>query len=175
MGQRGFGSRPISCVSAPRGVERACGTIQATRSGVVLLQRAYEACSRVRPTATIRTRSVSRDRRSGGFASCSSGPRPPSVYELSRGEPAECRHPVQLFSEGEPLRRYRELARVSVTCPLLAPRACEEKLLARACDLGANAVLIRRSNTTSPAMFRRTKTGREALLVDEAVAVRYER
>jgi hypothetical protein len=57
------------------------------------------------------------------------------------------------------------LAAISVTCPYVSAATCERSLLARGCELAADAVVVRRSNVI----------GRKATpqLAEEAIAIRF--
>jgi hypothetical protein len=70
----------------------------------------------------------------------------PVVYfeEVSDTKAApRCRHPVPFVSaDATPLHAYRVLSRTSATCAPLAPHDCDDTLQARACALGADAVVL---------------------------------
>jgi hypothetical protein len=69
---------------------------------------------------------------------------PNDAYEQTRGAP--CEPPVELLrSESEARRPYRDVASLSASCYPGAPRLCENRLLARACELKADAVILRPS------------------------------
>jgi hypothetical protein len=107
---------------------------------------------------------------------CAASPGPTSVYDLGEPSRSECPHRVLLLSVAELARPYRELARLSATCRALSPRACEQTLLWRGCVLGADAVVMQRSSTVTPNQnaLPSTKRGNEGLLVEDAIAVRYD-
>jgi hypothetical protein len=61
---------------------------------------------------------------------------------VARPVPA-CEHPVELLEPGTAtLRPHRSIASLSATCSPGTPRVCKQSLLRRACDLGADALLI---------------------------------
>ena len=120
-----------------------------------LCQHAWACCSLFVAWATI---------------ACSATPAPAPSYRLSGPEQSECPRPVQLLSPAEVSGPYRELSRLSVTCPYLVPNACERKLLARGCELGADAILLTRSNLERSKELGRNK----GQLADEAVAIRFQ-
>ena len=78
-----------------------------------------------------------------GCATASRTP-PAEPYRLSRPE-VTCPHPVELLTLAQASRpAYRELARLSATCPKLSPTTCEQFLLARGCEVGADAIVVQR-------------------------------
>ena len=60
-----------------------------------------------------------------------------------------CPRPVRLI-EGEDAYQgtYREITRISVACQYRAPLTCDEALLARGCELGADAVWVKQTSST---------------------------
>ena len=101
---------------------------------------------------------------------CSSPPAPAPSYRLSGPEQSSCLHPVRLLTFAQVPGSYRELSSLSVTCPYLFPNACERELLARGCELGADAVVLTRSNLQRAKILGSNK----AELADEAVAIRLQ-
>jgi hypothetical protein len=71
---------------------------------------------------------------------------------------------VQLLSVPPP-EAFEQLASLSVTCPYPSPNTCDRRLLAKACDLGANAVVVQRSNVIG-------RKGKPEL-AEEAIAIRF--
>lgn len=95
------------------------------------------------------------------------GAQPPPPYGSSRAEPA-CLHPIELLTLSQASRpAYRELAHLSVTCPKLAPTTCEQSLLARGCELGADAIVVQRQVAV------RSNTKYVPQIAEEALAVRF--
>jgi hypothetical protein len=88
------------------------------------------------------------------------------VYDTVDPPPLTC-HALLLDSTqvGQP---YRKVALLQVRCSKLQPSRCEQLLRQRACDLGADAVLIEPNDKapTRPSGIQMTQ---------EAVAVRYEK
>jgi len=69
---------------------------------------------------------------------------PHDSYQQTRA--VTCDPPVELLrSESEARRPYREVASLSASCYPGAPKLCENRLLARACELQASAVILRPS------------------------------
>lgn len=102
-------------------------------------------------------------------SACASTPAPAPGYRLSGPEQSSCPHSLRLLSTAELPAPYRELSRISVTCPYLVPNACEQKLLDRGCALGADAVVLTRS------YLQRLHPGRDkGERADEAVAIRFQ-
>ncbi len=81
--------------------------------------------------------------------SCHSQPaQPRSLYRLSSVEAPPCAHRVTLLTAAQMAAdEYRELAHLSATCPPISPTTCERVLLARACDIGADTVVITQTTT----------------------------
>ena len=104
-------------------------------------------------------------------AGCASTSQSAAPYRLSEPEPVTCLHPVSLLSESQASRpQYREVARLSATCFSMAPTRCEQTLLARACELGADAIIIQRE-TALDRGARRAKNAPQ--MAEEAIAVRF--
>ena len=113
----------------------------------------------------------------GGVA-CAPSPPPAPPYRLGDNASSECPRSVQLFTPEQVARPYRELSEISATCPYVSPTTCDRILLARGCDLGADAVVILKTSTlgTSAAgatSARRSLGGPSARLVEEARLVRW--
>jgi uncharacterized protein YbjQ (UPF0145 family) len=66
---------------------------------------------------------------------------PPEFVQRTKPEPS-CDHVVELVQSGATDRPYDEVSRISVTCHPSAQEICERRLRARACTLGADAVLL---------------------------------
>ena len=99
---------------------------------------------------------------------CSSTPQPAPSYRLSGPEQSSCPRSVQLLTLAQVPGSYREVSRLSVTCPYLLPNGCERRLLARGCELGADAIVLTRSN------LQRSDGKNKGYLADEAVAIRFQ-
>jgi hypothetical protein len=68
---------------------------------------------------------------------------PGDFYVVAQTSDPPCGSPVELVrADSAPSRPFRELARVSASCSPGAPRLCERRLLVRACELKADAVLM---------------------------------
>ncbi|MEO8903575.1 MAG: hypothetical protein ABI627_18805 [Polyangiaceae bacterium] len=80
-----------------------------------------------------------------GSVSCAATPHQGGLYRVGVAEPDECSHVVHLLTAEQVPSAYRELAQVSATCPYVSPRTCERILLSRACELDADAVVIRQT------------------------------
>jgi len=100
---------------------------------------------------------------------CTTSAAQESLYDTKDPRPLGC-HALLLDSSqvGGP---YRQLAKLSATCSKLQRSRCEQLLLARACELGADAVLIESSEAPPPLHTIRRS---EMRVTEEAVAVRYE-
>ena len=104
----------------------------------------------------------------GFVASGCMGAQPPPPYGLHQAE-SGCRHPVELLTMSQASRpAYRELERLSVTCPKLVPTKCEQLLLARGCVLGADAIVVQRE-----VPITRGRLKYIAQMAEEAIAVRF--
>ncbi len=69
-------------------------------------------------------------------------PAPTEVFQSLRREEPSCHRPVALLPANEPTgRKFREIARVSVTCYPGALSLCDRRLREAACRLGADAVI----------------------------------
>ena len=100
-------------------------------------------------------------------AGCASTTQPEGPYRLIQPEPVSCLHPVSVLSAAQASRpAYREVARMSATCPGIAPTQCEQTLLARACELGADAIIIQREQPIA-------RTKYTSRMAEEAIAVRF--
>ena len=99
---------------------------------------------------------------------CSSTPEPAPGYRLSGPEQSSCPRSVQLLTLAQVPGSYREVSRLSVTCPYLVPNGCERRLLARGCELGADAIVLTRSK------LQRSPGPNKIDLADEAVAIRFQ-
>ncbi|MES1183347.1 MAG: hypothetical protein ABUL60_06000 [Myxococcales bacterium] len=112
-----------------------------------------------------------------GALGCASNSASHAAYDLGPPPQSACLHRVESLSAAELTRPYVELARLSATCPQLSPRVCEETLLKRGCDLGADAVVTDASRLLSPQPgtlpVARGRTT-QALLAQEARAIRYQ-
>ena len=98
-----------------------------------------------------------------GVAACQQE-RAHSYLHLSHPAPPRCAHHVVLIRPDEPvLKTYRELASISVTCGALAPEDCDMSLLARGCDLGADAVWVKSSSYVAGARHGRSSESGVAL------------
>lgn len=98
--------------------------------------------------------------------SACSGERAHGLYHLSSAPPPSCARPVRLVrGEAAIDDSYRELASISATCGDVAPTDCENTLLARACELGADAVWIKNTSYVGPKRHPR--------LTEEGVAVAF--
>jgi hypothetical protein len=70
-------------------------------------------------------------------------PAPRDAYEQVTGSRPSCEPMVELLrSAAQTPRPYRELASLSATCSPGARELCERRLLERACQLRANAVIL---------------------------------
>jgi len=99
---------------------------------------------------------------------CSSAPQPAPSYRLSGPEQSSCPRSVQILTFAQVPGSYREVSRLSVTCPYLLPNGCERRLLARGCELGADAIVLTRSKLQG-------SPGKNKVdLADEAVAIRFQ-
>jgi len=78
-----------------------------------------------------------------GGVSCAATPHQGGLYRLGVAESDNCSHAVHLITAEQMPSTSRELAQVSATCPYVYPRTCERILLSRACELLADAVVIR--------------------------------
>lgn len=105
---------------------------------------------------------------------CASNSVSRGAYDFAPPE-SECLHSVELLSAAQLTRPYLELASLSATCPSLSPRACAQTLLARGCELHADAVVIDASSVLAPRTQFLPPRGRtnRALLAEEARAIRY--
>ncbi len=100
-------------------------------------------------------------------AGCASTTQPAAPYRLSEPEPVSCLHPVSVLTAAQASRpAYHEVARLSATCPGIAPTQCERTLLARACDLGADAIIVQRELPIA-------RTKYTSRMAEEAIAVRF--
>jgi len=107
---------------------------------------------------------------------CTSNPRSVGAYDWGTSPRSDCPHRVELLWTTELTRPYRELARLSATCPKLSPRVCEQTLLERGCELDADAVVIDASTMLAPDAHPPSDShqrGTRALLSQEARAIRY--
>ncbi len=67
----------------------------------------------------------------------------PDSYRQATAPPVDCEPMVELLRSAAEVRRpYRQVADLSATCYPGAPRVCEQRLLARACQLHATAVVL---------------------------------
>ncbi|MDB4990617.1 MAG: hypothetical protein JWN04_5795 [Myxococcaceae bacterium] len=67
---------------------------------------------------------------------------PGDAYALLKQD-KPCKHQVSvLHSATQAVRRYREVASISASCSPGAPRVCEQRLRARACELEADALIL---------------------------------
>jgi hypothetical protein len=65
-------------------------------------------------------------------------------YAQATSKPPACQPMVELLrSEGEARRPYREVANLSANCYPGTPQVCERRLLDRACELKADAVILK--------------------------------
>ena len=80
-----------------------------------------------------------------GGVSCAATPHQGGLYRAGVAESNDCSHVVHLLTAEQMPSAYRELAQVSATCPYVSPRTCERILLSRACELEADAVVIRQT------------------------------
>ncbi len=70
--------------------------------------------------------------------------------QLQHDEP-ECARNVMVFDPGTiPQRRYHEIASLSATCYPGALANCERRLKARACELGADAIILGDTTRDAP-------------------------
>ena len=95
---------------------------------------------------------------------CAARSAPGGLYRVGGVEQSNCAHPVQLLSAPPP-EPFEELASLSVTCPYPSPNTCDRLLLARACNLKADALVVRENRVIG----RKTKPQ----LAEEAVAIRF--
>ena len=64
---------------------------------------------------------------------------------------ARCEKPVPLVSaDAKPTRPYRVLSRETATCDKVSPKDCDHTLQARACELGADAIVLEDHDDSSP-------------------------
>lgn len=72
-------------------------------------------------------------------------PAPRDTYRQLRQlhDKAHCDHPVQVLrNHAEAVRPYRQIAALSATCSPGTPSVCEREMLDRACELGADAIIL---------------------------------
>jgi hypothetical protein len=80
-----------------------------------------------------------------GLVGCVTTPREvPTVQDLIKhSKPApRCEHLVEFVDRDRANRPYTELSRASVTCHPALPDLCERSLRDKACEVGADAVLL---------------------------------
>jgi hypothetical protein len=106
---------------------------------------------------------------------CAPSAQSTSLYHLDTPAQSECARPVQWLENAQVTRPYRELARLSATCPSLLPSTCEKILLARGCALGADAIVPLRWTLTTlkPNAVHTTRRPRSIGQVCESLAIRY--
>ena len=95
---------------------------------------------------------------------CAQTGAPGGLYRMPTTEQSSCLWPVRTLSSPPPVA-FKDVATISVVCPYTSPRTCDRLLLARACDLGADAIIAQASGATG-----RT---RNPPLVEEAIAIRF--
>lgn len=104
-----------------------------------------------------------------GASACASAAQPEPPYRLGGMAQTACAHPVQLLTLDQVGQPYREVSQLSVACPFLSVSTCERRLLARGCELGADAIVITRTSV----LAARGRRPNQAELADEAVAIRF--
>ena len=98
------------------------------------------------------------------MTACAEDSAPAGLYKLGGAEKSICPRPVQLLNAPPP-EAFEEVASLSATCPYTSPNTCDRRLLARACELATDAVVIQGGKVT----------GRKAKpqLAEDAVAIRF--
>lgn len=94
-------------------------------------------------------------------------PAPGQYMAAARPRPS-CEPAVELVrSQAEANRPYREVASLSATCYPGVPTVCERKLLDRACELEANAVILiePKGSGTPPGATSDSMVSRSAIAV----------
>lgn len=98
------------------------------------------------------------------IVACAPTGAPGGLYRVGAAEQSNCFRPVQTLGAPPP-EAFEELATISAACPYTSPKTCDRLLLARACDLTADAIIVQESS----AIGRRAKPQ----LVEEAIAIRF--
>lgn len=98
------------------------------------------------------------------LTACSGSSTPAGLYRVGGVEQSSCAHSVRLL-RARPREAFEELASLSATCPYPSPNTCERRLLARACDLAADAVVVEESRVIG-------RKGKPEL-AEEAIAIRF--
>jgi hypothetical protein len=62
--------------------------------------------------------------------------------QLTRGEGPVCAHVISLLEPGQVTRPYKVILSLSATCSPGSVQLCEDRLIERACRLGADAVVL---------------------------------
>jgi len=70
-------------------------------------------------------------------------PAPTDFYKQATEKEKPCDRPIQVLPAGSSLGRpYREMASLSATCSPGSTELCERRLKERACEMGADALLL---------------------------------
>jgi hypothetical protein len=74
-----------------------------------------------------------------------------SFEQVSDSPAPRCRHAVPLVTSTEgSMRSYTIMSRIAVRCAPITPADCDDTLRARACEVGADAVVLDDRADTNP-------------------------